>query len=358
MEHKDNLFTYLKWRGDLSIQQDPLNEIDGLIFSQLSYLNLEKQVPGVDEEGCITIKEANRLYEKTNQKMLYFAENEALFDEIARSKRYGDMTLCNYVSTTDIKTQQQFAAMHVNIAPGQSFIAFRGTDSTVVGWKEDCNMSYMMPVPAQQSAVDYVERTARGILKKYYIGGHSKGGNLAIYSAVFCNPKIQKKIAGVYSYDGPGFNRTMVNDTAYIAIKNRIHAFVPEESIIGLLMEHEEDYTVVRSEQSGILQHEALFWKIAGNKFVVAEQLHPRSQELSHAIRGFLQKVSTEEKKALVDAFFSVFEQAGLEDFRDMRGLDAKMAASLVKAAASVPKEGRELVGRLIKLLVEEMSKK
>ena len=229
MEHKDNLFTYLKWRGDLSIQQDPLNEVDGLMFSQLSYLRLDKIVPGVGEEGNITIREANRRYVKTNQKMMYYAEKESLFDAMAQSERYGNMTLCNYISTTDTKTQQQFAAMHVNIAPGQTFIVFRGTDSTVVGWKEDCNMSYMMPVPAQQSAVDYVEQTVKGLFKKYYLGGHSKGGNLAIYSAVFSNPKFQRKIAGVYSYDGPGFNRTMVNDAAYIAIKDRIHAFVPEE---------------------------------------------------------------------------------------------------------------------------------
>lgn len=358
MEHKDNLFTYLKWRGDLSIQQDPLNEIDGLIFSQLSYLRLEKQVPGVGEEKSITIKEANRRYKKTNQKMMYYAEKEALFDAMAQSKRYRDMTLCNYVSTTDTKTQQQFAAMHVNLAPGQSFIVFRGTDSTVVGWKEDCNMSYMMPVPAQQSAVDYVEQTAKGLFKKYYLGGHSKGGNLAIYSAVFSNPKFQRKIAGVYSYDGPGFNRTMVNDAAYIAIKDRIHAFVPEESIVGLLMEHEEDYKVVRSDQTALLQHEGFFWKVSGNEFEVAEQLHPRSQEISDGIRSFLQKVSAEEKKALVDAFFSVFEKAGVDDFLDLLEIDAKMAAALLKAGASVPKETRELVGKLIKLLVEEKVKK
>lgn len=358
MEHKDNLFTYLKWRGDLSVQQDPLNEIDGLAFSELSYLRLDKIVPGVGEDGDITIKEANRRYKKTNQKMMYYVEKEALFDAMARSKRYGDMTLSNYVSNTDAKTQQQFAAMHINIAPGQAFIVFRGTDSTVVGWKEDCNMSYMMPVPAQQSAVDYVEKTAKGLFKKYYLGGHSKGGNLAIYSAVFSNSKFQRKIAGVYSYDGPGFNRTMVNDEAYLAIKKRIHAFVPEESIVGLLMEHEEDYSVVRSEQIGLLQHEGFFWKVSGNAFELAEQLHPRSQEISDGIRNFLQKVSAQEKKAMVDAFFAVFENAGVDDFLDLLEIDAKMAAALLKSVASVPKEARELVGKLIKLLVEERVKK
>lgn len=358
MEYKDSIFTYLKWRGDLTIQQDPLNEIDGLIFSELSYLRLDGIVPEVGKDEGISIREANLKYKKTHQKLMYYAQKEALFEQMARSKRYQDMTLYHYVSTTDLKSQQQFAAMHIGVAPGQTFIVFRGTDSTVVGWKEDCNMSYMMPVPAQQAAVDYVESTVKGLFKKYYLGGHSKGGNLAIYSAVFSSPKFQRKIAGVYSYDGPGFNRTMVNDEAYLAVKDRIHAFVPEESIVGLLMEHEEDYSVVKSQQMGVLQHEGLFWKVSGNKFELADGLHPKSQELSDSIRSFLQKVSAEEKKELVDTFFSVFENAGVVDFRDLLTIDAKMAAALFKAVTKVPKESRELIGKLIKLLVEETMKK
>lgn len=358
MEHKDNILTYLKWRGDLTIQQDPLNEIDGLIFSELSYLRLDGIVPEVGKEEGITIQEANHKYQKTKQKLMYYAEKEVLFEQMAQSRRYRDMTLYHYVSTIDLESQQQFAAMHIGVAPGQTFIVFRGTDSTVVGWKEDCNMSYMMPVPAQQAAVDYVEATVKGLFKKYYLGGHSKGGNLAIYSAVFSNPKFQRKIAGVYSYDGPGFNRTMVKDEAYLAVKDRIHAFVPEESIVGLLMEHEEDYSVVKSQQMGILQHEGLFWKVSGNKFELADELHPKSQELSDAIRSFLQKVTAEEKKELVDAFFAVFENAGVVDFGDLLSIDAKMAAALLRAVAKVPKESRELIGKLIKLLVEETMKK
>ena len=357
MEHKENIFTYLEWRGDLTIQQDPLNEIDGLIFSELCYLSLEGVVPGI-EEGEISIREANRKYVKTNQRMMYYAEKEKLFDAIAKSRRYQDMTLCNYISTIDTKTQQQFAAMHINMVPGQTFVVFRGTDSTVVGWKEDCNMSYMMPVPAQQSAVDYVEKTVKGIFKKYYLGGHSKGGNLAIYSAVFSNAKIQRRIAGVYSYDGPGFNRTIVNDASYLVMKERIHAFVPEKSVVGLLMEHEEDYAVIESDQIGILQHEGFFWKVSGNQFVLAEELHPRSRELSIGIRSFLGKVSPEEKKALVDGFFSVFENAGIEDFVELLEIDAKLAAALIKSATTVPKDVRELVGKMVKLLVEERLKK
>lgn len=358
MEYKDNIFTYLKWRGDLSVRQDPLNEVDGLIFSQLSYLRMEGIVPQVGEEGEITIREANRRYVKTNQKMMFHADKERLLEEMANSKRYGEMTLSNYISMTDVATQQQFAAMHIRIAPGQCFIVFRGTDSSVVGWREDCNMCYMMPVPAQQAAVDYVEQTMNGEFRKYYLGGHSKGGNLAIYSAVFVSPKLRKKIAAVYSYDGPGFCRAMSTVEAYLDVRKRIHAFVPEESVIGLFMEYEESSIVVKSEQSGLAQHEGFFWKVSGNRFERAEALHPGSQAISETIREFLQRVSNEEKKALIDSFFLVFEKAQISDFLDLLELDAKKAAALLKAVATVPKETREVVGKLMKLLIEGRSKK
>ncbi|MBP3677109.1 MAG: DUF2974 domain-containing protein, partial [Agathobacter sp.] len=195
MYYEDNFLTYLKWRGDLSIKDHPFNEIDALILSELAYIHFENIVPGVGEEGCISIREANAKYEKsTVREMFYYKEKENLFDVLAFCPRFADMMLCNYVSTLDEKEQEQFAAVHVNVTPNFTFVAFRGTDSTVVGWREDLNMSFMMPVPAQKSAVEYIEQTAKGLFKKYSFGGHSKGGNLAVYSGVFCNPKLQKKI--------------------------------------------------------------------------------------------------------------------------------------------------------------------
>jgi hypothetical protein len=194
MEKSYNLFAYLKWRGDLSIKEFPLNEIDALILSELSYIRFEGVVPEVGSEEVITIEEANRRYERKNLRMLYYSEKEKLLEWLANCPRYKDMTLCNYISTLDYEKQQQFSALHVNLSPYQTYIAFRGTDSSIVGWREDFNMSYMMPVPAQQSAVDYVNRTAKGMFRKYYLGGHSKGGNLAIYSGVFCDTHIQKKL--------------------------------------------------------------------------------------------------------------------------------------------------------------------
>lgn len=359
MQYEDNFMTYLKWRGDLSIKGHPFNEVDALILSELVYIHFENIVPGIGEEGCITIREANAKYEKSEgREMLFYKQKEDLFDVLAFSSRFSDMTLCNYISTLDVKEQEQFAAIHVNVAPNLTFIAFRGTDSTVTGWREDLNMSFMMPVPAQQSAVDYVNQTASGLFKKYSFGGHSKGGNLAVYSGVFCNPKLQKKVLQIYNFDGPGFNRKMVNDEAYKRVEDRISTFIPEQSIVGMMMEHEEDYKVVESTEFSILQHEGFSWVIERDGFALVEEVDKFSKSFSLTLKAWLADMNPSERKAVVDAFFDVFVNAGINDFMEIADMDVKKAGLLIKEVAKVPQEQRDKVMKLIKLLIEENTKK
>lgn len=359
MQYSNNFMTYLKWRGDLTLKDAPFNEIDALILSELVYIHFEDVVPTVEEEGCISIADANKKYVKSiSREMPYYVQKEALFDVVAQCPRYMDMTLCNYVSNHNIVKQEQFAVFHVNVSPDFTVIAFRGTDSTVTGWREDCNMSFMMPVPAQKSAVEYVNQTVKGWFKKYSIVGHSKGGNLAIYSGVFCNPKIQKKIAKIYSFDGPGFNRKVVDDAAYKAVENRILAFVPQSSIVGMLMEHEESYKVVKSEEFSILQHEGFSWQVDRDKFVLADEVDPFSKNFSSSFKTWLKELSPEERKQTVDAFFDVFENAGIVDFMEMIDIDVKKAAALIKEVAKMPHGLRDKLGKLIKLLIEENTKR
>lgn len=355
MEYQDNIFTYLKWRGDLLIKDYPLNEVDALILSELSYIDFAHIVPGVGEEGSITIREANEKYEKKpGPKMIFFEEKEELFDKLAESPRFADLTLSNYVSTLDVKEHHQFAAMHVNISPILTFIVFRGTDSTVTGWREDFNMSYMMPVPAQQSAVDYVNQTAKGMFKKFYLGGHSKGGNLAIYSGVFCNPKVQKKIVKIYSFDGPGFNRKMVDDEAYKMIEDRIEAFVPEGSVVGMLMEHEEDYKVIKSTESALMQHEGFSWVVDSDKFSQADDRNEFSKNFSVSVETWIADMNPQERKDVVDAFFDVFANAGIDDFVKIVNMDMKTAGALLRGVTKVPQGQRDQVGKLIKILIDK----
>ena len=359
MQYEDNFLTYLKWRGDLPVKDYPFNEVDALILSELVYIHFENIVPGVGEEGCISLREANAKYERsTARETIFYRAKEELFDVLAFSPRFADMTLCNYVSTLSQKEQQQFAAVHINVTPNFTFVAFRGTDSTVVGWREDFNMSFMMPVPAQTSAVNYVEQTVKGLFKKYSFGGHSKGGNLAVYSGVFCNPKIQKKITQIYNFDGPGFNRKMINDEAYKRVEERIFTYVPEQSIVGMLMEHEEDYKVVESTEFAILQHEGFSWVIDCNEFVLVDEVNEFSKSFSMTLKAWLAEMNPTERKAVVDAFFDVFVNAGINDFTEIADMDVKKAGLLIKEVAKVPQQQRDKVMKLMKLLIEENTRK
>lgn len=359
MHYQDNFLTYLKWRGDLKIKESPFNEVDALILTELCYIHFEGIVPGVGEDKSISIKDVAAKYKKsTTREMLFYREKEALLDELALCPRFEDMTLANYVSMLDVVEGEQFAAMHVNVTPGLTFIAFRGTDSTVTGWREDFNMSYMMPVPAQKSAVEYVNKTVKGMFRRYWLGGHSKGGNLAIYSGVFCSPKIQKKIVKINSFDGPGFNRKMINDTAYKLVENKIDAYVPQDSIVGMLMEHEEDYKVVQSTEFALLQHEGFSWLVDRNRFVLANDVGDFSKSFSMTFKSWLASMSMEQKKGVVDAFFDVFVQAGISDFTEIVDMNVKTAGALLKAVTKVPQEHRDSIGKLIKLLIEGSMKK
>ena len=363
MEYKDNIMTYLKWRGDLSLAEAPFNEVDALILAELSYVELDGIVPGVGEKRSIPIGEAGRIYEELHpieelEKNIQTTRyTPFLMLGLKDCRRFSEMTLSNYVNEIDYEKAEQFAAMHINLGNGMTYIAFRGTDDTLIGWKENFNMSFMMPVPAQASAVEYVNASAKGLFTKFMIGGHSKGGNLAIYAGVFCNPAIQKKIIRVFSFDGPGFNRVMVDDPEYRRMEHKIATYVPESSMIGMLMEHQEKYFVVKSNEVGILQHDGMSWMIDGSRFCYAEGRDKSSRYVDHTLSSWLSQIGPEEREQFIEAFFSVLEAAGIHYLSDLSGINIKKIGSILKVMSTTTPENREIILRIMKLLIEEGSR-
>lgn len=354
----DDIYTYLKFRGDLDLKNFPLNEVDALIFSELSYIQFENIVPAAGEKGSITLKEAAQMYvPKEGKESIFYARYEKLLEETAKCQRYADLQLSNYVSVIDLEEKQQFSALHIHINPFLTFIAFRGTDETLVGWREDFDMSYKMPVPAQISAVDYVNQTTKGLFQKYYIGGHSKGGNLAIYSAVFCDSGVQSNIKAVYNFDGPGFHKKIADNEAYVKIKDKIYSFVPEASVVGMLMEHEEEYQVVKSYENTLMQHEGLSWSVDGTKFETVESVDEFSNSISVTLKGWLEKAEYEDRKVMVDALFDILEIGGIRNILDFKDISVHNTTAMVKAAATLPKEQREIINHLIKMWIAESRK-
>ena len=252
-----NMFDYLTWRGDLTLSQSPFQDVDSLILSTLAYVFFDGILSESMEE-TVTIAQAAELYFARPQEVWKsrVEEDWELLKHLAESERFSKMELCGYVNKLDFAAEKQFSALTILTGDGMAFVAFRGTDSSSVGWKEDFNMSFMDTVPSQQEAGIYLCRAAEYFSGKLRVGGHSKGGNLAVFAAAMCPEKVQERIVAVYNHDGPGFREGMLQREGYRAMLPRVQTFVPQSSVIGMLLEHEEEYVVIRSSQKGIMQHD------------------------------------------------------------------------------------------------------
>jgi hypothetical protein len=298
-----NILDYIQWRGDLRFDERPLCDPDHLVFAYIAYVNVER----VFRDG-MTISEAADAYfakhtdaEVSGDRSL-IGRAPFVLKYAGSSARYGSMRISHVISVVCEESEEQFAASVFTFPDGSVEIAFRGTDDTLTGWKEDLNMCFLMPVPAQLSALEYLEVVAESTKGDIYITGHSKGGNLALYSAARAKPEIQSRIKAVYDLDGPGFPRPMLSSAGYLAIRDRVRAIVPKSSIIGLLMEHEQRLTVVRSNQNGVMQHDGLSWQVMGSSFVTEEHLDSSAANFSVYIQNWLSTMDTLERSALVDA--------------------------------------------------------
>ena len=274
------VFDYLRWRGDLTLAQDGFNEVDSLILCIISYINLKKlrQLWSFDPKDAMPMGDVCRqLTEEDEQLGLSTLDYIPLMRAAAETARFRDVSLFAFESLHDETQQMQFAAVSFLLPDGSVYVAYRGTDMTIVGWQEDFNMSFLSAVPAQLKATEYAEAVARACPRRpLRIGGHSKGGNLAAWAAVHLDEKLQRKrLISAYNNDGPGFSRDLVNEPCYQAVADRLFTFIPASSIVGVLLEHAEDYEVVDSTARSIMQHEPLSWCVEGPHFV---HLGQRSQ--------------------------------------------------------------------------------
>ena len=277
-----NITDYLEWRGDLSFKVSPFNEVDNLILAELSYIQLEKK----EKQTPITIKEAITAYfekydEKQIQSQFALSKNPIpFFKALQKSKRFGNLIIENYVNKISKKEEKQFSAMVIHINWNTIYIAFKGTDNTLVGWKEDLNMSFLPKIPAQQEAVAYLNKIVTWKNRHIYLGGHSKGGNLAIYAAVNARKNIKKRIKKIYNNDGPGFQEEFIAQATYSELLPKIVTILPVTSIIGMLLTQKGEYKVIKSNSIGIWQHDCLTWQVENTKFVALKEVDETSNKI------------------------------------------------------------------------------
>ena len=314
-----DLFDYLLWRGDLSMDAVPPNAVDTLILSELSYIDFAGLVPG-DFLHPVPLKVAAEAFaalpdrEERNR----VKQDAALLAACARAARFADLKLCFYRSELLPQLQSQFAAVTWLLPGGTAVITYRGTDLTITGWKEDFNMSFQTQVPAQEKALWYLEAFARVHTGPIQLAGHSKGGNLAVYAGAKAQPELQERILSVHNHDGPGFHSAMLRDPGYRAILPRVRTFVPQSSVVGMLLEHEEPYTVVKSRQLSLLQHEPYSWEVLGGDFVPMEEIDENSRFLDRTIKTWLSGTTMEERNAFVDALYELLTLGQIDDLREV----------------------------------------
>lgn len=299
-----NIFDYLKWRGDLTFAQDPVNAVDALIFSALVYIHYS----GTVEDDSATLREAaEEFFSQDDLENSFRVKNDLeLLRAAADTVRFGQAKLCMYRDQLIPELETQFAALTFLLDDGSMFLAFRGTDSTLTGWKEDFNMSFQQIVPSQRMAVEYVRDVEDLYRLPMRLGGHSKGGNLAVFAAARSLPVRQKRILEVYNNDGPGFTDYMMGDPGYLAMVPRIRTYIPQSSVIGMLLEHEEPYTVVRSKNVGILQHDPYSWEVMGGSLVTMQDVTYSSQFMDATIKAWFAEMTDQERGQLVDVMFSL----------------------------------------------------
>lgn len=314
-----NVFDYLQWRGDLTFTQDRVNAVDALIFSGLAYV-CYGELAQYGPDRAVTLREAaEEFFSFEDIETRCRAKNDIeLLHAAAATPRFGHCRICLYRDQFIPEQETQFAAMTFQLDDGTMFLAFRGTDNTLVGWKEDFNMTFQQTIPAQRLALQYVREVALECTDPMYLGGHSKGGNLAVFAAARSSPMIQQRIVGVYNNDGPGFTKYLMGDPGYLAMVPRIRTYIPQSSVIGMLLEHEEPYTVIRSKTVGLLQHDLYTWDVLGREFIPVQEITESSQYIDATIKTWFADMTNQERNQLVDVMFSLLGTGGADNVQEL----------------------------------------
>lgn len=349
------IFDYLDQVAYDSIYDTPFNELDMLMLTEITYLPFDQIVSEQMSPDCTC-----RLFEAAEKvpqdlSMLVTKNRLKLLEKVASSTRFKNIKLIGYVNDIDPDVQKQFAAMIFKIKPDSYVLTFRGTDDSIIGWKEDFHMTYMDQVPAQKTAVNYLRKAMDALPGQFILTGHSKGGNLASYAASQIEPEYQERIQSIYSYDAPGLNHSVITSQGYQTISDKIKRYIPQGSIVGMMLETPKQAQIVKSTAiGGLAQHDTFSWQISDQTFVLLDNLNPDSLQVDKTLKNWVDSVSDDELKDFFDLFFGLILDAGISSINDLTKLENfnKILAVFENANALTDQE-REMLTRLAKLLVD-----
>ncbi len=357
-----NILDYLDWRGDIPVEADGFNEVDNLILAKLSFIDFSGVVPSPGTRGAVRLCDASAEYFARNGEaandmgVLVPDEVPELLRRMAACARFRDARLSAYESVLDEEREEQFAALCIQLSDGVTYCAFRGTDDTLVGWKEDLNLGFLETIPSQTRALDYLTRIARrrGALR---VGGHSKGGNLAVYSAAYAPKAVQRRILTVYNNDGPGFRNDLTGTEGYSRIASRIRTFQPQLSVVGQLLEHTQDATVVYSTGTGIGQHNGFTWEVKGPAFVHMPDFSREGKLTEETLGSTAAELSMAQRRAFVEALYEVLKGTGARTLSELNEEKLKNAAGMLKTYRDLDEPTRQALSDAIRILIKHGAK-
>ena len=353
-----NILDYLSWRGDLTLAQSPFNEVDNLILAELSFVNFTGIVPGPGEGEGVPLHAAAEAFFRSHEGgdmgmgVLVPDEIPTLLRKMAECPRFREMRVNCFCDHLDVRKAEQFAAVTVELGDGSIYLSFRGTDDTIAGWKEDFLLGCQPEVPAQKKAVAYVKAVAGQYpRRKLMLGGHSKGGNLAVYGGIFVPLAIQRRISAVWSNDGPGFYGAVLETPQHARLEGRVHSIVPKSSVVGMLLEHEESYTVVDSDQTGLWQHDGFSWQVLGTGFVTLREVSRQGRRNDLALKEWVRRLPVDQREKFVDGLFEVLTASGATTLTDLKEDGFRAAGAMVRAMKDMEKDTRDALFNAIATL-------
>jgi len=353
-----NIVDYIEWRGDLTFAQSPFNEVDNLLLSTAAFIDLSGVVSPDPWGMPVKLSVCAEKYREKYPDGRYYgvaipAAMGDIFQKMARSTRFGGIYVTCYVSDLNEAEGKQFGAVTMVLPDNSIFISYRGTDDTITGWREDFNLSFTMPVPSQRAAAAYLETVAAFHRGEIRLGGHSKGGNLAVYAAAVCDPEVKKRIITAYSNDGPGFMSEFITSPEFRSVEKRVVSYVPQSSVVGMLLYHSESYRVIGSTgQLVLLQHDPLSWKVLGPSFVHLDSLSEVGQRHKAAFRRLLDGMDLDHRRRFTQILFEIIDATEAKTLTELNDARLKNALIMLKAYNDLPREEKEELRNFIRGLV------
>ena len=314
-----DMLDYIRWRGDLPFTVSPPNEVDAVIFSTLSYIPFRGRTVFHPEEAIPFSEAVEEFFSYPEPPNYIRAQRDLdLLKAAGESVRFGNTRITEYRPKFIKEQDTQFAGVTFLLDDGSLFVTFRGTDNTLVGWKEDLSMSFRSVIPSQALAKQYLQDVLMTHSGPVRVSGHSKGGNVAVYAVSQSAPVIRDRVLEVYNQDGPGFSAEFLEDPGYRSILPKIRTYLPQGSMIGVVLYRAEPVIIVQSHETSIMQHDPFSWNICGTAITRMDALNANSRFFRLTMENWLAGFDMDDRVRLVNMLYDLLTSGDVEVMDDI----------------------------------------